>query len=182
MWNERHVQVLNGDVLIVTRLDRLVRSTRDLLNVIAALADRVRHARGRSPEDQEAGGRPGRMIFRSRNRRCHRGSTEQTSLQEHYPNQVESPCLAPKSIRKLSADERAFLNWLDCLNEEEIKRLTTREIFAYFKIIDKVDSRAVEARSESTSRAAPGDVPYSFAQTRTPPEQKGGVSDPSRDS
>ena len=43
---------------------------------------------------------------------------------------------------KLSADERAFLNRLDCLNEEEIKRLTTREIFAYFKIIDKVDSRA----------------------------------------
>jgi hypothetical protein len=28
------------------------------------------------------------------------------------------------------------------LNEEEIKQLTTREIFAYFKIIDKVDSRA----------------------------------------
>ena len=37
---------------------------------------------------------------------------------------------------------RAFLNRLDCLNEEEIKQLTTREIFAYFKIIDKVDSRA----------------------------------------
>jgi DNA invertase Pin-like site-specific DNA recombinase len=29
-----------GDVLIVTRLDRLARSTRDLLNVIAAIADR----------------------------------------------------------------------------------------------------------------------------------------------
>ena len=43
---------------------------------------------------------------------------------------------------KLCADERAFLNRLDCLNEEEIKQLTTREIFAYFKIIDKVDSRA----------------------------------------
>ena len=43
-----------GDVLIVSRLDRLARSTRDLLNVIAALADRVRHARGRSPEGQEA--------------------------------------------------------------------------------------------------------------------------------
>src|SRR6516165_10881601 len=60
---------------------------------------------------------------------------------------------------KLSADERAFLNRLDCLNEEEIKQLTTREIFAYFKIIDKVDSRADvrrrwNARSESTSRAA----------------------------
>jgi hypothetical protein len=90
-----------------------------------------------------------------------------------------------KKHPKLSADERAFLNRLDCLNEEEIKQLTTREIFAYF--IDKLDSRAdvrrmMEARSESTSRAAPVDVPYSFAQTRTPPEQKGGVSDPSRDS
>jgi hypothetical protein len=28
------------------------------------------------------------------------------------------------------------------LNEEKIKQFTTREIFAYFKIIDKVDSRA----------------------------------------
>jgi len=28
------------------------------------------------------------------------------------------------------------------LNEDEIKQLTTREIFAYFKIIDKVRSRA----------------------------------------
>jgi hypothetical protein len=47
-----------------------------------------------------------------------------------------------KKHPKLSADERAFLNRLDCLNEEEIKQLTTREIFAYFNIIDKVDSRA----------------------------------------
>jgi DNA invertase Pin-like site-specific DNA recombinase len=30
----------HGDVLVVTRLDRLARSTRDLLNVIAAVADR----------------------------------------------------------------------------------------------------------------------------------------------
>src|SRR5262249_51568596 len=67
--------------------------------VIAALADRVRHAKGRSPEGQEAGGRPCRMIFRSRNRRCHQGSTEHTSLRKHYPKQAESPCLAPKSIR-----------------------------------------------------------------------------------
>jgi hypothetical protein len=47
-----------------------------------------------------------------------------------------------KKHPKLSADERAFLNRLDYLNEEEIKQLTTRKIFAYFKIIDKVDSRA----------------------------------------
>ena len=30
----------SGDVLVVTRLDRLARSTRDLLNVIAALTER----------------------------------------------------------------------------------------------------------------------------------------------
>src|SRR5262249_18268954 len=30
----------NGDVLVVTRLDRLARSTRDLLNVIAAITER----------------------------------------------------------------------------------------------------------------------------------------------
>jgi hypothetical protein len=47
-----------------------------------------------------------------------------------------------KKHPKLPADERAFLNRLDCLNEDEIKQLTTWEIFAYFKIIDKVDSRA----------------------------------------
>jgi DNA invertase Pin-like site-specific DNA recombinase len=29
-----------GDVVMVTRLDRLARSTRDLLNTLAALADR----------------------------------------------------------------------------------------------------------------------------------------------
>ena len=47
-----------------------------------------------------------------------------------------------KKHPKLSSDERAFLNRLDRLNEEKIKQFTTREIFAYFKIIDKVDSRA----------------------------------------
>ncbi len=33
-------QVEHGDVVVVTRLDRLARSTRDLLNVLAALAER----------------------------------------------------------------------------------------------------------------------------------------------
>ena len=33
-------QLLAGDVLMVTRLDRLARSTRDLLNTLAAIADR----------------------------------------------------------------------------------------------------------------------------------------------
>ena len=65
-WPSFYRRIEPGDMLIVTRLDRLVRSTRDLLNVIAALADRVCHARGRSPEGQAAEGRPCRMIFRSR--------------------------------------------------------------------------------------------------------------------
>ena len=92
-----------GDVLIVTRLDRLARSSRDLLNVIAALAD-----------------------FAA-------GALSETSG-------IAMP--RAKKHPKLSADERAFLNRLDRLNEEKIKQFTTREIFAYFKIIDKVDSRA----------------------------------------
>jgi DNA invertase Pin-like site-specific DNA recombinase len=92
-----------GDVLIVTRLDRLARSTRDLLNVIAALADFAAGALSKTS---------GIAVHRA------------------------------KKHPKLSADERAFLNRLDCLNEEEIKQLTTRAIFAYFKIIDKVESRA----------------------------------------
>jgi hypothetical protein len=55
-----------------------------------------------------------------------------------YPSGIAMPRANPK----LSVDKRAFLNRLDCLNEEEIKQLTTRELFAYFKVIDKVDSRA----------------------------------------
>jgi DNA invertase Pin-like site-specific DNA recombinase len=42
-------QIDNGDVLMVTRLDRLARSTRDLLNTIAFIADR--HAGFRSLGD-----------------------------------------------------------------------------------------------------------------------------------
>jgi len=58
--------------------------------------------------------------------------------QSVYPSGIAMPRANPK----LSADERAFRNRLDCLNEEEIKQLTTRELFAYFKVIDKVGSRA----------------------------------------
>jgi hypothetical protein len=52
-----------------------------------------------------------------------------------YPSGMAMPRANPK----LSADERTFLNRLDCLSQEEIKQLTTRELFAYFKVIDKVD-------------------------------------------
>lgn len=86
------------------------------------------------------------MIFRSRNRRCHQGGIE-FAVWEHTSLGAlseTSGIAMPRAKKhpKLSADERAFLNRLDRLNEEEIKQLTTREIFAYFKIIDKVDSRA----------------------------------------
>src|SRR6266516_4157145 len=47
-----------GDVLVVTRLDRLARSTRDLLNVIAAIADRG--AGFKSLKDAWADNPPGR--------------------------------------------------------------------------------------------------------------------------
>jgi len=70
-------------------------------------------------------------------RRCGRAAWEHTSLQEHYP----IPMPRAKKPPQLSAKERALLNRLDRLSEEEIKRLTTREIFAYFKLIDRVDSR-----------------------------------------
>jgi hypothetical protein len=135
MWNERHVQILNA---VKTKSGRSWPAGRLCID---ALADRVCHARGRSPEGQEAEGRPCRMIFRSRNRRCRQGSTEHTSLRAvSETSGIAMP--RAKKHPKLSADERAFLNRLDYLTEEEIKQLTTREIFAYFKIIDKVDSRA----------------------------------------
>jgi DNA invertase Pin-like site-specific DNA recombinase len=38
-----------GDVLMVTRLDRLARSTRDLLNTLAAIADRKQLHAGQRP-------------------------------------------------------------------------------------------------------------------------------------
>jgi hypothetical protein len=55
--------------------------------------------------------------------------------QSFHPSGIAMPRANPK----LPVDERAFLNRLDCLNEEEIKQLTTRELFAYFKVVDKVD-------------------------------------------
>src|SRR6516165_12166286 len=61
-----------------------------------------------------------------------------SSLREHYP----IPMPRAKKPSQLSAKERALLNRPDHSSEEEIKRLTTRADFAYFKIIDKVDSRA----------------------------------------
>ena len=63
---------------------------------------------------------------------------EHTSLREHYP----IPMPRAKKPPQLSAKQRALLNRLDRLSEEEIKRRTTREIFAYFKLIDSVDFRA----------------------------------------
>jgi hypothetical protein len=60
-----------------------------------------------------------------------------------------------KKHPKLSADERAFLNRLCRLNEEEIKQLTTREIFAYFKIIDKVDTAQHSQNSDCVSWNGP---------------------------
>ena len=53
-------QLAAGDVLIVTRLDRLARSTRDLLNTLAAIADRKAGFRslpthGRTPPPRTAG-------------------------------------------------------------------------------------------------------------------------------
>jgi hypothetical protein len=55
---------------------------------------------------------------------------------------LSNPMPRAKKPLQLSAKERALLNRLDRLSEEEIKWLTTREIFAYFKLIDRVDSRA----------------------------------------
>jgi hypothetical protein len=53
----------------------------------------------------------------------------------------------PRANPKLSADEWAFLNRLDCLNEE-----ATQELFAYFEVIDKVDSRADARRIVERAR------------------------------
>jgi len=44
---------------------------------------------------------------------------------------------------KLSADERAFLNRIRSLNEEETEKLTFEEMIAYLNIMDKIDPRLV---------------------------------------
>jgi hypothetical protein len=47
------------------------------------------------------------------------------------------------------ADKERVPSRLDLLSEDEVKRLTTREIFVYFKVIDKADRKpfAVNLRS-----------------------------------
>ena len=59
-----------GDVLMVTRLDRLARSTRDLLNTLAAITDRKAGFRSLAMHghddiarsaDADGAGRPGRI-------------------------------------------------------------------------------------------------------------------------
>jgi hypothetical protein len=48
-----------------------------------------------------------------------------------------------KKPSKLSADERAFLNRIRGLNEEETEKLTFDELIAYFNIMHKIDPRSV---------------------------------------
>jgi hypothetical protein len=46
-----------------------------------------------------------------------------------------------KKPSKLSADERAFLNRICSLNEEETEKLTIEEMIAYLNIMHKIDPR-----------------------------------------
>jgi hypothetical protein len=48
-----------------------------------------------------------------------------------------------KKPSKLSADERAFLDRVRSLNEEETERLTVDEIIADLNIMHKIDPRSV---------------------------------------
>jgi hypothetical protein len=99
MWNERHVQILNAVKTSQVGLG-LLGGCAKVFKERPAQCHRCARRLGPScKRSLEAGGRPCRMIFRSRNRRCHKSSTEHTSLREYYPKQVESPYLAPKSIR-----------------------------------------------------------------------------------
>jgi hypothetical protein len=53
-----------------------------------------------------------------------------------------------KKPSKLSADERAFLDRIRSLNEEETERLTVEEIIADLNIMDKIDPRLVRQALE----------------------------------
>jgi hypothetical protein len=51
--------------------------------------------------------------------------------------------VSTKKPSKLSADERAFLDRIHSLNEEETEKLTFEEINAYWNIRHKIDPRSV---------------------------------------
>jgi hypothetical protein len=61
-------QLATGDVLLVTRLDRLVRSTRDLLNTLAAIADRGARFRSLADAWADTTTAHGRLILTRRAR------------------------------------------------------------------------------------------------------------------
>jgi len=48
-----------------------------------------------------------------------------------------------KKPSKLSADERAFLDRIRSLNEEDTEKLTIEEMIAYWNIMHKIDPRLV---------------------------------------
>src|SRR5262252_6171106 len=58
-----------------------------------------------------------------------------------------------KKPSKLSADERAFLNRIRSLNEEETKKLTFEELIAYWNIMHKIDPRSVRHAFEERKSA-----------------------------
>jgi hypothetical protein len=53
-----------------------------------------------------------------------------------------------KKPSKLPADERAFLNRIRSLNEEETENLSFDDIIAYLNILDKVDPGALRRALE----------------------------------
>jgi hypothetical protein len=55
-----------------------------------------------------------------------------------------------KKPSKLSADERAFLNRIRSLNEEETEKLAIEELIAYLNILHKIDPRLVRHAFEES--------------------------------
>jgi len=55
-----------------------------------------------------------------------------------------------KKPPKLSADERAFLDRICTLNEEEIEKLTFEETVAYLNIMHKIDPRWLRGAFEES--------------------------------
>jgi hypothetical protein len=55
-----------------------------------------------------------------------------------------------KKPSKLSADERAFLNRIRSLNEEETEKLTWEEMIAYLNIMHKIDPRSLRNAFEES--------------------------------
>jgi DNA invertase Pin-like site-specific DNA recombinase len=96
-------QLDTGDVLLVTRLDRLARSTRDLLNTLAAIADRKAGFRSLADAWTDTTTPHGRLMLTVLARCMHEKSVRPRF---HIGAQTCAPMRAPPASKRLLQETR----------------------------------------------------------------------------